>query len=885
LRRALTLSLTLLVLFAAAVWAGFYLAGRIAPERLRIETERRLSNLLDTPVQIERTRLSLRWGLILEANGVEMSPAGAGSRLRIDRFSAHLDPVALLMARFQFDRLVLEGARLSIEAASPAAGPEGGRDLRDAIEALDEAARSWLEGSLPVRTVELRSGTILFSDPALEETSGVRIEAVSGLARRASFRRRTELRIRGRIRDAEGEAGSIQLRAEADRKVRARLRLEQMDLAILAPYAAHLGIASSLGGLTEGTVSWQYQPGQPQSLMIRLEGSGVHASLLRNGEKSPFQIALERYALAARFEVSPIALRLQEGEISDGRVTLRGDGSLALPLSRRAKLRLAAHLDELPLPRIREVLAYLPPEIRTWLDPLSQRVEAGRLLDLRVEARTTVAGFRELVETRMLGRPGEITVRAEIADAELRIGEDDRRLEALSGSAIWSGDALELRDVRGRLGTRSLPRLDATVRGLAQIRSPDEVHCIPPPSNVAPPGFGGVRDWIRSRHRPSAEPAWKRLTVDAEWILHPALLCSIEHAFGEILPAPDGLDFAVQHGVWAGIPIRGAGRYRRLPEESLQLEMTLGPPFESMSLEPAADPWAKGRWEIEATRLGHWRIRGASGSFRTSESTLRLEKSTLLLSPLGEVEGNLEVALGSDAELPFQIEAQVQKMDLVDLSASAGIEKELLSRRLLGAGVVTGRLHQGLPLLSDAEGVLTLHAREGKIQQEVPVFVAIAVASDRFDPFRYQDEIPYTAIDLVGRFEAGQLHSEYLSLDAPSLGMVVSGRVAVVPPNDVEAVLGLFFFPTLDSLINRVPVLNRVILGRDENLVGAYFAMTGNWKKPKAQLIPVKSFVEGPAHFMLEGPSFVWSGLKQLESLLNPSSGPPAAAEEGEPDS
>ncbi len=531
------------------------------------------------------------------------------------------------------------------------------------------------------------------------------------------------------------------------------------------------------------------------------------------------------------------------------------------------------------------MLAYLPPEIRARLDPLSQRVEAGRLLELRAEARTTVAGFRELVETRMMGRPGEITVRAEIADAGLRIGEDDGRLEGLSGSAIWSGDTLELRGFRGRLGGQSLPRFDATVRGLAQIRSPDEAHCIRPPSKVSLPGFGDLRSWIDSRRRPSSEPAWKRLTVDADWILHPALLCSIEHAFGEILPAPDGLDFAIQQGVWAGIPIRGAGSYRRAPEQSLQIEMNLGPPFESMSLEPAADPWTKGHWEIEATRLGHWRIRGASGSFRISGSTLRLEKSTLLLDPLGEVEGNLEFGLGSDEELPFRIEVQVKKMDLVDLGVSAGLQEAFLSGRLLGAGVVTGRLHEGRPLFSDAEGVLTLHAREGKIQRELPLFVAIAVASDRFDPFRYQEEIPYTAIDLVGRFEGGRLHSDFLALDAPSLGMVVSGQVGVVPPLDVEAVLGLFFFPTLDSLINRVPVLNRVILGRDENLVGAYFAITGDWKKPRAQLIPIKSFAEGPAHFMLEGPAFVWSGLKRLESLLNPPSGAPTTAEEGEPDS
>jgi len=881
LRRALALILTLLVLFAAAVWAGFYLAGRIAPERLRLETERRLSKLLNAEVQIEETRLSLRWGLILEADGVEVKPTRGRSRLRIERASANLDPVALLTYRFGFDRLTLEEVTLRFEGA--AAGPDDERDLRDLIEVLDEAARSWLERSLPVRTVELTNGTILFADPAVGESPGLRIQAVTGLVRRGSFRRRTELRIRGQMRGAEGEASWIQLRAEADRTLRARLRLEQMDLATLKPYASQLGIASELGGSTDGTLSWQYQPGQPQSLVIRLEGSGLHASLPRRGEKSPFDVAMERCAVHARIELGTDGLRLREAEISDGRLALRADGSLELPITRSANLRLALQLEEIPLPRIRELFAYLPPEIREQLDPLSERLEGGQLLDLRAEAHTTVEGLPELAESHLMGRPGEVTVRVEVADAGLRIGQDDRRLEALSGTAIWSGDSLELRRVRGRLGTRTFPRLDVTVSGLSQIRSPGEVNCIAPPSEVSLPGFGELRDWIRSQRKPSAEPSWRRLTVDADWILHPALLCSVEHALGELLPAPDGLDFAVQHGVWAGVPIRGTGSYRRVPERSLKIEMSVGPPFEPMQLEPEADPWAKGRWEYEFNRLGQWRMRGASGSFRISGSTLRLEKSTLLLAPLGELEGNLEVALGSDQELPYRLELQVQKLDLEDLQASSGREEELLSGRLLGAGVIDGRLHQGLPFLSDAEGPLTLHARDGKIQQKLPVFVAIAVASDRFDPFRYREELPYTAIDFSGRLEGGQLRSDYLSLDAPSLGMVASGQVGAVRPYDIEAVVGLFFFPTLDSLINRVPVLNRVILGQDQNLMGAYFAMTGSWKQPRAQLIPIKSFAEGPAHFMLEGPEFIWSGLRRLEALLNPSSNPPAAAEAGEP--
>jgi hypothetical protein len=880
LRRSLILILLGLALFAAAAWSGFYVVGRIAPERLRIATERRLSDLLDAPVRIERTGLSLRWGLILEARGVEVESAGAKRRLRIERASARLDPVALLMARFQLDRLTLEGASFSIERS--ARGPESERDLRDAIQALDQAARFLLGEALPIRTVELRGGTVLLTDRAAPEPVAIRIGAMSGRAQRASFRRRTDLRVRGEIRDSKGEGGSVELRAEATRTVlRATLTLQPVELAILEPYASLFGVATSLAGVAGGSVDWQYRPGRPQSFTIRLEGSGLQASLLRGGEKSPFEIAVTRPTLAARIEASPDALRLREGEISDGRMTLRADGSLALPVTKSASLRLAVHLDELPLVRIRDELpAYLPPELRARLDPLSQRLEGGRLLEFHAEARTTVAGFRELLETRLLGRPGEITLRAEIADAELRVGRNETRLEALGGSAIWTGHDLELRGVRGRLGTRSLPKIDATVRGLAQIRSPDEVNCIRPPAEVSLPGWKGLRDWLRPSDRPSGKPSWKRLTVDADWILHPALLCSLERAFGELTPVQDGLDFAVQHGVWAGIPIRGTGSYRRAPEESLRVELSLGPPFEPMRLDPAADPWARGHFEYQATRLGQWKIRGFSGGFRTSGSTLRLEKSALHLDPVGAVEGNLEIALGSEVELPYRIEFQVRKMDLVDLSVSSGREKEALSGRLLGAGVVTGHLQQGLSLFTDAEGMVSLHAREGKIHQELPPFVAIAVASDRFDPFRSRDELPYTTIDLVGRIEKGVLHSEFLALDAPSVAMVASGQIGLAPPHDLEAVMGMFLFRTLDSLIDRVPVLNRVILGRDKNLVGAYFAMTGTWKTPKAQLVPIKSFAEGPAHFMLEGPGFLWSGLKRLDSLLSPSSPAPSADDE-----
>jgi hypothetical protein len=516
-------------------------------------------------VQIERTRLSLGWGLILEARGVELEPGGQGDRLRVERAIARLDPAALLTARLRLDWLTLEGATLRIARPARAAGSRSRYELGDTVGALDRAARALLEEWPPIRGLEIRSGAVIFADSTRDEPIAIRLEKVSGEARRATFRRRAELHVQGRIRDPAGREGAIALRAQADESVRATLTLERMDLAILAPYASQLGVASRLGGAAEGTVGWHHQPGRSHRLDIRLSVIGLHSSLLRGKGRSPFEIALERSSLAARIEASSDLLRLREGEISDGRLTLRAEGSLGLPVERSTDLRLAVQLQAIPLPRLREAFAHLSPEIRKWLDPLGQRVEAGRLQELRVEARTTVAGFRELVETRLLSRPGEITVRAEIADAGLRIGADEKRLEKLSGRAMWSGDTLEFRGVRGRLDDRPLPKLDATIRGLAQIHSLDEVNCIPPPSEISLPGYQGLRDWISAHRREGAEPAWQRFSIDADWILHPALLCTLEQAFGEIVPAPDGLDFSLGHGVWAGIPIRAAGSYRSSP--------------------------------------------------------------------------------------------------------------------------------------------------------------------------------------------------------------------------------------------------------------------------------------------------------------------------------
>ena len=124
----------------------------------------------------------------------------------------------------------------------------------------------------------------------------------------------------------------------------------------------------------------------------------------------------------------------------------------------------------------------------------------------------------------------------------------------------------------------------------------------------------------------------------------------------------------------------------------------------------------------------------------------------------------------------------------------------------------------------------------------------------------------------VLELDDGVLTTPSLSVHGPWLRAVVSGQVDIVAPkHPMESVIGLFFFRNLDSILSKLPILNRVLLGKDENLINAYFALSGPFGRPDARFIPVKTLASGPASFVLEGfPAFVRGSLNRLLSVLAP---------------
>ncbi len=849
----------LALLFAAALVAGFALATRWAPERARAGLEQRLAEAVRGPVALGELRLGLRGGLELVARDARLGPGPGVGTLRVGRLVGRVDPFALARGRLSLNRLVLEDVEWLLPAAGgPAAGAAPPRGARE--EDLADVPRK----------IVLRGARVGRAGAVPDAAPLWLLEQLDAELQRGLLRPHQRLELSARL---PGGGGGLRLEGvAANGELRGEITLEATDVSALGRALAAAGLALPgellpAVGRIDGRVGLRRAGGET-ALDATLAGRGLRWRATGAGEPT----ALARLDARGQLSWDAGGLHLREGRLDDGRVSLALEGERLGPADRPEALRLSARVRDAQVGDLLAALRVVP-VLRPGLEAVSATLEAGRVEELRLDGRAPPADWQAILAGGPMRRPGALRLHLRVSEARLRVGAADH-LEAVSGAVDYTGDVLRVRDLRARFHQRTLPVLDAQLRGLAQLRGADELHCIPPPAVAPLPGVRPLAEWVRSRRDDPQARTWQRIAVEADWISHPTLLCSLEQVTAELRPLEGGLEAVVEHGVWAGLPVSGAATWREAragDEERVAVQATLGPPFEAMAPTPLADPWARGRFRAEATRLGDWAIRGAEGRFEARGDRLELQPTTIDLDPAGPVVAWAAVDLGRNGPPAFRAGFELGGVPLEGLAAAGGHPELGLRGRLHGAGAVEGVLRPGLPLLSEAEGMLSLHAREGEIHRRLPVLLAVAAADGRTHPFGDRDTLSYSAIDLAARVHGGALDSEVFTLEGPSVRMLASGTLAVTAPHGLEGVLGLFFFPGLDAVIDRLPLIDRMLLGPNGNLVGAYYAVTGPWDAPDARLIPIKSLASGPASFVLEGlPGFVWGGLKRIQAVLGP---------------
>ncbi|MEE9607289.1 MAG: AsmA-like C-terminal domain-containing protein, partial [Myxococcota bacterium] len=288
---------------------------------------------------------------------------------------------------------------------------------------------------------------------------------------------------------------------------------------------------------------------------------------------------------------------------------------------------------------------------------------------------------------------------------------------------------------------------------------------------------------------------------------------------------------------------------------------------------PAAAPggtWAEGRLIVGRIDGRHWRQKRAGARFSASGGELTLYEGEVELAPSGRLRGMARLDLSRPDEVPFWLRFELADASAAGLAQQLGMTTELVTGRVALKGGAAGFLRPGHPLLADLSGLVELDARDGRIRREIPPFVAIALASDAFNPFAARDSVRYERVESILEITDGRLHTESLTLDGPDLRVFASGSVELVrEPREIDVDVALFLFRQLDRALDKIPILNLLLLGADENLVAAYFELSGPWEKPDAKLVPLRTFGAGPAGLVLRGvPQLVLEGIRKLEGLF-----------------
>ena len=901
-----------LALFLVAAGAGLLAASQWGPERTRASLETALSERFGSPVTVGSARVffgtgKLAWmkGVLLDASEIETAGnGGAVTVLSIGRLQAEIAPLSLLRGKVRVRNVALDGvrARLGQSEALPAvSAPPPGPIMRSA-EALEEASATeeaappepvvgfleavanQLETALvrPLRgqQVSLERSEFLLEAPPLGPGGPalvLRLKDVRGTLR---SRRggQAELSLEAKL-DAGAEATALAFDLDRDRRgaLAADLRLREWPLASAGPVLRSFLPTAEIDGLGQLAVrAARPQPGVFE-ITARLDAERVAGSLPRLGDAEPVPVDLETVRAGLDADIDPERLRIERAFVAAEQTELSASAEIARPLGLPSHTMARVGVDHYDLEQRRHLIALLPPRQLATVESVLEPLRSGRLEDVEVSGDATLGEWWRAFDDDIVGLlPETVEASARFAGFAVRAGEGNT-LTDLSGRVAFRGDRLELRGVRGRRGGHWMPTLDATLDGVTNLGGNRGLREIPDDPNAPLMlGLGPMYQIVVDPNRPPGEMPGA-LLLDLDHVVHPTLLWPLRNLFARAIPGEDGIRILVEHGIWGRVPIRAEGIWAiqqskgERKVERVSVKVGVKPAIAGLEPLDVADPvWARGRWHLDPHNLGDWRVLKSTGRFHAKGQNVRLVSYDLDLGIAGRGLGEGTIDFSKPDELPYWTTVRVEGAKAPGIVDKIGLEPHEATGDVVLDGDFRGEMRPGRRVIAGMEGRLLVEARDGAILRKLPVLLAVAKATDTFNPFRRRDEMRYSSIDAVLRIDRGTVHAEELRIDGPDVRLLATGTVdGVDPAHPVEAVVGVFFFKAIDRVIGVVPVLSDLILGEDDNLMGAYVEVTGPWRSPDASLVPLKTLATGPASMAVEGvPRFVRRAITAIQSAF-----------------
>jgi hypothetical protein len=407
----------------------------------------------------------------------------------------------------------------------------------------------------------------------------------------------------------------------------------------------------------------------------------------------------------------------------------------------------------------------------------------------------------------------------------------------------------------------------------------------------APPlaGLGAFwKDLQPEEPEEDPEPMRVALGVAIERVEHPMFLWPIEGLAATLTPLDQGVRVEARDGLWGGVPIELRVDWLFEPEERVTAHVVAGtsvdaapPPSESEAPAPATpdstpqpaalEPsWARGSLRVGAIDTTRWKQRNATAHFEATGDLLRLSDAVIDLAPHGRGVANALIDLSQPDSAPFQLSFEILDGDFPTLGAAIRLPSDLATGHVDVAGSVEGSFDPTAPHGAALEGLIEVDARDGTLRKKVPAAMRAALSDAVLSPISKLERIRYDRMRALLELGGGRVATDVLSVDGPDARAFASGGVTIgEKPHLMDVELVLFLFRNVDRVLDKIPIVNFLLLGPNRNLLAAHYRISGSFEDPSAALVPLQSFTRGPATLVFERlPSIVERGLEALGGLV-----------------
>lgn len=872
-------------------WAGIVVAGAIAGylatsgfgERLlQQEIETQLSRRLGGPVEVSTVSFGLDDGLRFEFQGLEAFPNPVPTRkpaLRVHRVLAWIDIPALLIGRLEASTLILEGPQLQLEEAPDGSfaglplatfAPNPPIEHADSIveqiarrlKGLDSAASAFVDDFHAADRIEIRDGSVHWTRPDRPDDDGspaiLRLELINGVGARNWLSGAVSLDASAVLLDGQHAPCPIEIGAHRTDSPHFdwSLTLSKVPLDLARVPLADLTDIDRLSGSLDARFDLRADDTGEQRLSF--EGEIHDATFSLRGSDSILEREKAEFGVHIAFDSRSV--RILEGRLTGQRLRLVFEGIVDRPIEPISRARIESHLVGVQLEDLTRLASRIgrDSDFGITLARLTEWVESGAIRSIDATGTARLEHWQALFTGETRDLPDGFLLGASFSDAVFGTGVDDR-IEGLEGEVEWRDDRLSLRNMRGEFRGIPLPRMNATLDGVSQlIRNadlPSETLHSPPPL----PGLEPLAQLLKPRD-PNSLPPVKAIGLAVDRLDHPIFRWSLRDLRVLVEPQRGGLKLYVREGTWGGASIEGEVLwFASATEPTVDIHLGLGPPpignpeneLANISEAPppldiareSPDRWGSGRFEIEFRPRARLPFQHATGFFRLDAAELVGQDIEIEVAGSGQFAARVRVDLSRAETIGLDLSFALTESRAEELCEFIALPPDFATGDFGATGSLTGRVRPDTSFIAELDGRIRIDAKKGRVRTNVPLVLRLAKATEGYNPFSNQDELPYDAMSATLDFEHGRLIAKDFELEGPLRAFAKARIDTNVSGGEIHAVVGIFLFRTTNQILGTLPLVRSFLPGSKRGLVGAYFEVKGPLSEPEVDVLEMQTFI------------------------------------------